>query len=125
MTYYDTQQQYLNNLRNFNPQQWAPFSFATPPGSIRHRCKRLAVMDLVAMDSVVTEFRGRQAYGQQYGQYGGQPPAGAFGYNPGWGRATSMGRLAAASAPRQQDVSVGGTANWCQPCRRSWRRHRH
>src|SRR5258708_14995024 len=25
MTYYDTQQQYLNNPQ-FNPQQWAPFS---------------------------------------------------------------------------------------------------
>ena len=28
---------------------------------------------------------GQAAYGQQYGQYGGQQPFGAFGYNPGWG----------------------------------------
>src|SRR5882724_4160420 len=28
---------------------------------------------------------GQAAYGQQYGQYGGQQPFGAFGYNPAWG----------------------------------------
>jgi hypothetical protein len=28
---------------------------------------------------------GQAAYGQQYGQYGGQQPFGAFGYNPGLG----------------------------------------
>jgi hypothetical protein len=28
---------------------------------------------------------GQAAYGQQYGQYGGQPSIGAFGHNAGWG----------------------------------------
>jgi hypothetical protein len=28
---------------------------------------------------------GQAAHGQQYGQYGGQPSIGAFGYNTGWG----------------------------------------
>src|SRR6266568_5325067 len=61
MTYYDTQQQYLNNPQ-FNPQQWAPFNSQTGGYGL-----------------------GQAAYGQQYGQYGGQPSIGAFGYNPGWG----------------------------------------
>jgi hypothetical protein len=64
MTYFDTQQQYLNNPQ-FNPQQWAPFnSHAAQSGGYG---------------------LGQAAYGQQYGQYGGQPSIGALGYNAGWG----------------------------------------
>ncbi len=72
MTYYDTQQQYLNNPQ-FNPQQWAPFNSQTGGYGL-----------------------GQAAYGQQYGQYGGQPSIGAFGYNPGWGaqpQAQAWGQL--------------------------------
>src|SRR6266480_4622052 len=61
MTYYDTQQQYLNNPQ-FNPQQWAPFNSQTGGYGL-----------------------GQAAYGQQYGQYGGQPSIGAFGHIAGWG----------------------------------------
>src|SRR6266446_7621301 len=61
MIYYDTQQQYLNNPQ-FNPQQWAPFNSQTGGYGL-----------------------GQAASGQQYGQYGGQPSIGAFGYNAGWG----------------------------------------
>src|SRR6266404_8466908 len=72
MTYYDTQQQYLNNPQ-INPQQWAPFNSQTGGYGL-----------------------GQAAYGQQYGQYGGQPSIGAFGYNPGWGaqpQAQAWGQL--------------------------------
>jgi hypothetical protein len=72
MAYYDTQQQ--NPMPNpqfnpqlwalFNPQNWQGFGYGT----------------------------GQAAYGQQSGQYGGQPfgasyqPSfGAFGFNPAWG----------------------------------------
>src|SRR6266851_9820066 len=82
MTYYDTQQQYLNNPQ-FNPQQWAPFS------------SHAAWLNTPSMQAIGGYGLGgyglggyglgQTAYGQQYGQYGGQPPIGAFGYNPGWG----------------------------------------
>jgi hypothetical protein len=68
MTYYDTQQQNLGHsaqFGQFGPQQWGAFgSQAGQPygGGF-----------------------GQAAYGQQPGQYGGQQPFGAFGYNPGWG----------------------------------------
>src|SRR5207244_1777375 len=35
---------------------------------------------------------GQAAYGQQYGQYGGQQPFGAFGYSPGWGQPMGWGQ---------------------------------
>lgn len=64
MTYFDTQQQYLNNPQ-FNPQQWSPFSsHAAQPGGYG---------------------LGQAAFGQQYGQYGGQPSMGGFGHSAGWG----------------------------------------
>jgi hypothetical protein len=63
MNYFDTQQQYLNNPQ-FNPQQWAPFNaHATQSGF----------------------GLGQAAFGQQHGQYGGQPSTGGYGYGAGWG----------------------------------------
>ncbi len=73
MTYYDTQQQYLNNPQ-FNPQQWAQMS--QPYG---------AWLNMSSPQATGGYGLGQAAYGQQYGQYGGQPSIGAFGYNPGWG----------------------------------------
>jgi hypothetical protein len=64
MTYYDTQQQYLNN-----PQQWAPFNsqMAQPYGGWHSMSSPQAIGGYGL---------GQAAYGQQYGQYGGQPSAG-------------------------------------------------
>jgi hypothetical protein len=74
MTYYDTQQQNLNNPQ-FNPQQWAAYnSHAAQPYGAWPSMQAMGGYGL-----------GQAAYGQQYGQYGGQPSFGAFGYNPGWG----------------------------------------
>jgi hypothetical protein len=69
MTHYDTQQQYLNN-----PQQWA--QTAQPYG---------AWLNMSSPQATGGFGLGQGAYGQQYGQYGGQPSIGAFGYNPVWG----------------------------------------
>ena len=73
MTYFDTQQQYLNNPQ-FNPQQWSPYNVhAAQSGGYG-----LGGYGL-----------GQAAFGQQYGQYGGQSPLGAFGYGAqpqGWGQ---------------------------------------
>jgi hypothetical protein len=69
MTYFDTQQSNINNPQ-FNPQQWSPFNpHATQSGGYG-----LGNFGL-----------GQAAFGQQYGQYGGQPSIGAFGYGAGWG----------------------------------------
>ncbi len=69
MTYFDTQQQYLNNPQ-FNPQQWSPYSsHAAQSGGYGLGGHGL----------------GQAAYGQQYGQYGGQPSMGGFGHSAGWG----------------------------------------
>jgi hypothetical protein len=76
MTYYDTQQQYHNP--QFNPQQWA--HMLSPQATAGYGGYGL----------------GQAAYGQQYGQYGGQPSIGGFGYNPGWGaqpQAQAWGQL--------------------------------
>jgi hypothetical protein len=88
MTYYDTQQQYLNNPQ-FNPQQWAPFNSQTaqPYG---------AWLNMSSPHAAGGYGLGQAAYGQQYGQYGGQPSIGAFGYNVGWGaqpQAQAWGQL--------------------------------
>jgi hypothetical protein len=72
MTYYDTQQQ------NLNPQQqWAPFNLQTaqPYGG---------GLNMSSPQAPGGYGLGQAAYGQQYGQYGGQPSMGV-GYNPGWG----------------------------------------
>jgi hypothetical protein len=101
MTYYDTQQQYLNNPQ-FNPQQWAPFS------------SHAAWLNTPSMQAIGGYGLGgyglggyglgQAAYGQQYGQYGGQPPIGAFGYNPGWGAQPQWGGQQQRQLS-QQDVS--------------------
>src|SRR5882762_2241773 len=75
MTYFDTQQQYLNNPQ-FNPQQWAPFN---------SHASQSAGYGLGAFGM------GQAAFGQPYGQYGGQPSIGGFGYGAqgsaqGWGQ---------------------------------------
>jgi hypothetical protein len=69
MTYYETQQQGGMHNPQFSPQQWAMFNpqSAQPYGAW------------------LGGPQGQAAYGQQHGQFGGQPPIGAFGYNPGWG----------------------------------------
>jgi hypothetical protein len=80
MTYYDTQQQNLNNPQfnnpQFNAQQWAPFNWqaAQPYGAWHNTPHAIGGYGL-----------GQAAYGQQYGQFGGQPSMGAFGYGAGWG----------------------------------------
>src|SRR5258707_1609246 len=71
MTYYDTQQQYLNNPQ-FNPQQWAPFS------------SHAAWLNTPSMQAIGGYGLGgyglggyglgQAAYGQQYGPYCGEPP---------------------------------------------------
>jgi len=75
MTYFDTQQQYLNNPQ-FNPQQWAPFN---------SHAAQSAGYGLGGYGL------GQAAFGQPYGQYGGQPSTGGFGYGAqggvqGWGQ---------------------------------------
>src|SRR5712672_1481264 len=75
MTYFDNQQQYLNNPQ-FNPQQWAPFN-------------SLAAQS--AGYGLGGYGLGQAAFGQPYGQYGGQPSTGGFGYGAqggvqGWGQ---------------------------------------
>ena len=72
MTYYDTQQQHLNSQ-----QQWAPFNLQTaqPYGG---------GLNISSPQAPGGYGLGQAAYGQQYGQYGGQPSMGV-GYNPGWG----------------------------------------
>src|SRR5260370_41761764 len=86
MTYYDTQQQNPAHNSPFNPQQWAAFSHhaAQPYG---------AWPSAPSMQVIGGYGLGQAPYGQQYGQYGGQPPTGAFGYNAalgaqpqGWGQ---------------------------------------
>ena len=69
MTYFDTQQQYLNNPQ-FNPQQWSAFNaHATQSGGY----------------GLGNSGLGQAAFGQQHGQYGGQPSTGGYGYGAGWG----------------------------------------
>jgi hypothetical protein len=78
MTYFDTQQQNPAHNPQFNPQQGAPFSSQTaqPYG---------AWLNMSSPQATGGYGLGQAAYGQQFGQYGGQPSIGAFGHNPGWG----------------------------------------
>ena len=69
MAYYETQQQNPLHNSQFNPQQWGLFN-----PSLMQGAGGLGQSPL-----------GQAAYGQQYGQYGTQPPIGGFGYNTGWG----------------------------------------
>src|SRR5713226_6463045 len=78
MTYYETQQQNPMHNSQFNPQQWAGFnSQAAQPYA--------AWPSTPLMQAIGGYGLGQAASGQQYGQYGGQPFTGAFGYNTGWG----------------------------------------
>lgn len=72
MTYFDTLQQNLAHnpqFGQFGPQQQGGWGALGSQGGLGQGGVGL----------------GQAAYGQQYGQYGGQQPFGAFGYNPGWG----------------------------------------
>ncbi|WP_426421603.1 hypothetical protein [Bradyrhizobium genosp. A] len=69
MTYYDTLQQNHANNPQFGPQQWGWGAFGSQAGQPYAGGLGL----------------GQAAFGQQYGQYGGQPSIGGFGHNPGWG----------------------------------------
>src|SRR5258708_39973377 len=84
MTYYDTQQQNPAH----NPQQWAAFhSQATQPFGAWSGAPSMQAPSMQAMGGygLGSYGPGQAAYGQQYGQYGGQPSIGAFGSNPAWG----------------------------------------
>src|SRR5258708_12634801 len=100
MTYYDTLQQNLAHNPPFGPQQWGAFgSQAAQPYA--------AWPNMPLMQA--TGGFGQAAYGQQYGQYGGQPSIGAFGY--GWGaQPQGWGQQWGGLQQRQlsqQDVSEG------------------
>jgi hypothetical protein len=79
MTYYDTLQQNLAHgspFGQFGPQQqWGSGAFGSQGGQ-QHGGGGLGL--------------GQAAYGQQYGQFGGQPTFGASG--PGWGGQTGWGQ---------------------------------
>src|SRR5712671_2175937 len=90
MTYFDNQQQYLNNPQ-FNPQQWAPFN---------SHAAQSAGYGLGGYGL------GQAAFGQPYGQYGGQPSIGGFGYGAqgsaqGWGQQQQPQR----GGPQQRQLS--------------------
>jgi hypothetical protein len=78
MTYYDTQQQHNSP---FNPQQWAAFG----PQAAQPFGAWFGGSPMQAVGGLGLGGYGQAAYGQQYGQYGGQQPIGGFGYNAGWG----------------------------------------
>ena len=83
MTYYETQQQNPMHNSQFNPQQWAAFnSQAAQPYS---GWPSAPWMQAIGGYGLGGYGLGQAASGQQYGQYGGQPSTGAFGYNAGWG----------------------------------------
>ncbi len=75
MTYYDTQQQNPTHNPQFNPQQWAPFNSqaAQPYGA----WPSAPLMQAIGGYGLGSYGLGQAAYGQQYGQYGGQPSTGA------------------------------------------------
>ncbi len=81
MTYFDTQQQNPAHNPQFGPQQWGAFGSQTaqPYGAWA------SAPWMQAIGGYGPGGYGQAAYGQQYGQYGGQPSIGAFGYNAGWG----------------------------------------
>src|SRR6266576_3188509 len=86
MTHYDTQQQNPLHNTQFNPQQWAAFNpqAAQPYGA----WSSAPLMQAFGGYGLGGYGLGQAAYGQQYGQYGGQPGIGAFGYGTpqGWGQ---------------------------------------
>jgi hypothetical protein len=87
MTHYETQQQNPAYNSQFNPQQWAAFNSqaAQPYGAWSNAPSMQAIGGYGLGGYGLGGYGlGQPAYGQQYGQYGGQPTA-AFGYNAGWG----------------------------------------
>src|SRR6266404_5408151 len=83
MTYYETQQQNPTPNSQFNPQQWAAFnSQAAQPYAA---WPSAPLMQAIGGYGLGGYGLGQAASGHQYGQYGGQPSTGAFGYNAGWG----------------------------------------
>src|SRR6266478_3283708 len=76
MTYFETQQGPMHAAQ-FNPQQWAQFN----PQNAQAYGAWLGTPSPQGIGYGL----GQAAFGQQYGQFGGQPPIGAFGYNAGWG----------------------------------------
>jgi hypothetical protein len=86
MTYYDIQQQNPALNSQFNPQQWAAFNSQQPYGAWSNAPSMQAIGGYGLGGYGLGSYGlGQAAYGQQYGQYGGQPSIGAFGYNAGWG----------------------------------------
>src|SRR6059058_6158329 len=96
MTYYDTLQQNLAHgspFGQFGPQQWGSGAFGSQGGQ-QYGGGGLGL--------------GQAAYGQQYGQFGGQPTFGAFGYGPGGGGQMGWGQQQWGGQQRQlsqQDVN--------------------
>src|SRR6195256_2627086 len=87
MTYFDTQQQYLNNPQ-FNPQQWAPFN---------SHAAQSAGYGLGGYGL------GQAAFGQPYGQYGGQPSLGGVWVGgPGKGPRLGQKPETPGGGPRQR-----------------------
>ena len=83
MNYYETQQQNPMHNSQFNPQQWAAFnSQAAQPYAAWPSAPSMQAIGGYGLGGYGL---GQAASGQQYGQYGGQPSTGAFGYNAGWG----------------------------------------
>jgi hypothetical protein len=83
MNYYETQQQNPMHNSQFNPQQWAAFnSQAAQPYAAWPNAPLIQAIGGYGLGGYGL---GQAASGQQYGQYGGQPSTGTFGYNAGWG----------------------------------------
>jgi hypothetical protein len=81
MTYYETQQQNPAHNSQFNPLQWAAFN---SQGTQPYGGSNAPWMQAIGGYGLGGYGLGQAAYGQQYGQYGGQP-LGGFGYGAGWG----------------------------------------
>src|SRR5713101_5724227 len=102
MTYYETQQQNPMHNSQFNPQQWAAFnSQAAQPYAAWPSAPLMQAIGGYGLGGCGFV---QKAYGQQYGQYGGQPSIGAFGYSPGWGAQPQWGGQQQRQLS-QQDVS--------------------
>jgi hypothetical protein len=85
MTYYETQQQNPAHNSQFHPQQWAAFNQAQPSGAWSGAPSMQASGGGYGLGGYGPGNYGQAAYGQQHGQYGGQQPSGAIGYNAAWG----------------------------------------
>jgi hypothetical protein len=86
MTYYDTLQQnpaHNPQFGQFGPQQWG-WGTSGSQGGLGQGGLGQGGFGQGGLGQGGLGL-GQAAYGQQYGQYGGQQPFGAFGYNPGFG----------------------------------------